>query len=224
MISMEQITDLLSKPRKTAYSDTQDQTASPSIEHYIDQGSNQVVSRVVNLNERLILCSEDLYIAIADAYRYRKELSLNHFQDKDLRKKSHFIINLALVQQLSDDKSKFMLLSQLNFAELSGSEQAVNSNKKGCTYQNIKETPTHEFVSKSFNSLSCHLMRLIQRKKKNSTQSALISEDTETKLVSCLRSTMSQSSNILLINCVDPSPQMFEHSLPSLKFCASMRD
>ena len=221
---MEQITDLLGKPKKLTFADTQDQNPIPSIEHYIDQGSNQVVSRLVNLNERLVLCSEDFYIAIADAYRYRKELSLNHFQDKDLRKKSHFIVNLTLVQQLQDNDSKFMQLSQMNFVELSGSEQAVNSNKKGTTYQNIKETPTHEFVSKSFNSLSCHLMKLIQRKKKNSTQSALISEDTETKLVSCLRSTMSQTSNILLISCVDPDQQMFEHSLPSLKFCASMRD
>lgn len=52
----------------------------------------------------------------------------------------------------------------------------------------------------------------------------MISEDTETKLVGSLRSTMSPSSNILIINCVDPSVQMFEHSLPSLKFCASVRD
>ena len=106
----------------------------------------------------------------------------------------------------------------MNFVELSGSEQAVNQNPESY----IRQIPTHEFVSKSFNSLSCHLMRLIQRKKKS--QQALITEDTETKLVGCLRSTMSPNSNILMINCVDPNTSMFHHSLPSLKFCASMRD
>jgi hypothetical protein len=111
----------------------------------------------------------------------------------------------------------------MNFVELSGSEQAVNQSKERATFQGIKEIPTHEFVSKSFNSLSCHLMKLVQRKKK-SNSSTIMSEDTETKLVACLRNTMSQNSNILMINCIDPSPQMFEHSLPSLKFCASMRD
>ena len=111
----------------------------------------------------------------------------------------------------------------MNFVELSGSEQAVNQNQEKITFKGIKDIPTHEFVSKSFNSLSCHLMRLVQKKKK-SNQSTIMTEDTETKLVSCLRNTMSQNSNILLINCIDPSPSMFEHSLPSLKFCASMRD
>jgi len=48
---------------------------SPTIEHYMDQGSGQIVSTLTGLTERLLLCSEDLYIAIADAYRYRKELS-----------------------------------------------------------------------------------------------------------------------------------------------------
>ena len=50
MISMEQITDLLGKPKKLSYPATEDKrTADPAIEHYIDQGSNQVVSRLVNL-------------------------------------------------------------------------------------------------------------------------------------------------------------------------------
>lgn len=52
----------------------------------------------------------------------------------------------------------------------------------------------------------------------------MISEDTETTLVGALRSSMTVASNILVINCVDPTVQMFEHSLPSLKFCASVRD
>ena len=57
-----------------------------------------MVSKVENLNERLLLCQEDFFIGISDAYKYRKEVSVNKLQDKDLRKKSHFIINLSLVQ------------------------------------------------------------------------------------------------------------------------------
>ena len=56
-----------------------------------------------------------------------------------MRIKSHFIINLALI----DKDSK--ILSELNFVELAGSEQAVL--KTGTTHLN-------EFVSNSFNSLS----------------------------------------------------------------------
>lgn len=80
----------------------------------------------------------------------------------------------------------------------------------------------HEFVSKSFNSLSCHLMRLLQRSKKS--DNSLISDETETKLIGCLRSTLTLSSNILIVNCVDPGAMLFEHCLPSLKFCASIRE
>jgi hypothetical protein len=93
-----------------------------------------VVSRVVNLNERLILCQEDFYIGVSDAYKYRKELSVNKFQDRDLRKKSHFIISLTLIEQASGSDQKYIQLSQINFAELSGSEQAVNTNRKGNIY------------------------------------------------------------------------------------------
>jgi len=109
-------------------------------------------------------------------------------------------------------------MSQLNFVELAGSEQAVNTNQN--LYHNIKSTPIHEFVSKSFNSLSCHLMRLVIRKNKNNSS---VMED-ETKLISCLRSTMGLDSQILVITCVDPNPVSIEHSLPALKFCASLRE
>lgn len=61
------------------------------------------------MNERLILCPEDFYIALADAFRTRKELSLSEFRDKDIRKKSHFIIGFTLMQQQQNTASqKFM--------------------------------------------------------------------------------------------------------------------
>lgn len=35
---------------------------------------------------------------------------------------------------------------------------------------------------------------------------------------------MTLSSNVLVVNCVDPGQHLFEHCLPSLKFCASIRE
>lgn len=55
------------------------------------------MSQVMDLNERLILCPEDFYIALADAFRARKDLSLSEYRDKDIRKKSHFIIAFQLM-------------------------------------------------------------------------------------------------------------------------------
>jgi hypothetical protein len=57
------------------------------------------MSQVMDLNERLILCPEDFYIALADAFRSRKEISLNEFRDKDIRKKTHFVVAFTLMQQ-----------------------------------------------------------------------------------------------------------------------------
>ena len=49
------------------------------------------------MTERLILSSQDFYTAIADAFRFRKELAINRFGDREMRKKSHFIVGLSLV-------------------------------------------------------------------------------------------------------------------------------
>jgi hypothetical protein len=51
------------------------------------------------MTERLILSSQDFYSAIADAFRFRKELAINKYGDRELRKKSHFIVGLSLVTQ-----------------------------------------------------------------------------------------------------------------------------
>ena len=44
----------------------------------------------------------------------------------DLRKKSHFVISLTLLKRTT--QKKFQEISQMNFVELSGSEQAVAGN------------------------------------------------------------------------------------------------
>ena len=73
-----------------------------SLHHYFDQDLDCIMSRINGLNDRIILSLEDFFVAVADAFRYRKELSLGpEFRDKDLRKKSHFIINVALIHQVA---------------------------------------------------------------------------------------------------------------------------
>lgn len=69
-------------------------------------------------------------------------------------------------------------------------------------------------------------MRLVQRmhKKSGENEVPLISDETETKLLGCLRNTLTNKSNILVISCVDPGQHLFEHCLPSLKFCASIKE
>ena len=60
MVFKEQIHDLLNKSNSFS---------KPQLEHFIDNDSNSVVSKLTNLNERLILCTEDFYNVMADAYR-----------------------------------------------------------------------------------------------------------------------------------------------------------
>ena len=97
IIMLDEVIDLLGNSKKMMYKD-QEGSKTPAVEHYLDQGTNTVVSRLVNLQERVVMCPQDFFSAVADAFRSRKELGLNKFQDKDLRKKSHFVINFNLVQ------------------------------------------------------------------------------------------------------------------------------
>ena len=200
LITFNHIYDLLNED----LSETQ-----PQIQHFLDQNSDQVISKLVNLNERLILAPGDYKQAIGDAYKQRKYLSQTIYRDKDLRKKSHFIVSLSLFKKVQDG---FQQLSTFNLVELTGSEQAVGSSEK-------RDGPRLEFVSKSFNSLSSHLMHLIPRKKASKQN-----PDQDSSLVQCLKATMTQDSCITLITTLDPCPEMYKHSLPALKFCASIRE
>ena len=72
MIAMDQIIDLLG--RRQSKSDQE-----PTIEHYLDESTNNVVSQLSGVTERLILSSGDFYVAISDAYRCRKDLGPSMF-------------------------------------------------------------------------------------------------------------------------------------------------
>lgn len=169
MVTHQRVVDLLPQSGHTKQATT--------LNHYYDRDLDCILSRINGLNDRIILTLEDFFVAVADAFRCRKELSLGtEYRDKDLRKKSHFVINLALIQQVAS--KQFRQLAQLNFVELSGSEQAINMGKDGSS----------EFISQSFNSLSCHLVQTVLRKRsktpvKNDSQA-------ESKLVQCLSQTL----------------------------------
>lgn len=49
-------------------------------------------------------------------------------------------------------------------------------------------------------------------------------DDGESKLINCLRNTLTSTSNAVVICCVNPGQAYFDHSLPALKFCARIRD
>lgn len=65
-------------------------------ESYIDQHSQQVVSKFVNMTERLVLSLEQYYALVQDAFKERKTISMK-LTDHDIRKRSHLIISLNLV-------------------------------------------------------------------------------------------------------------------------------
>ena len=81
-----------------------------------------------------------------------------------------------------------------------------------------QDTSVRNFVTKSFNSLSSQLLRAALKKRNPGV------DEGDSKIVNCLRNTLTTSSNILVICCVNPGPQYFEHSLPAIKFCARIRD
>ena len=49
-------------------------------------------------------------------------------------------------------------------------------------------------------------------------------EDGDIKIVNCLRNTLTTASNIVLVCCVSPSQQSYDHALPAVKFCARIRE
>jgi hypothetical protein len=94
----------------------------------------------------------------------------------------------------------------MNFVELAGSEQSVATE--------TRDTAIKQFVTKSFNSLSAELLR-----------SALGKGNQERSLlVDCLKPTLCDKSEILLITCANSSTTGYHHTLPSVKFCAKIRD
>jgi hypothetical protein len=96
------------------------------VDHYIDKNSEEVVSKLKNINEKVVFTLEDFYSALQEGFKIRRVESVS-MQEQDLRKKSHFVISLTLMKRLNN--KKLVEISHLNFVELSGSEQAVAEEK-----------------------------------------------------------------------------------------------
>jgi hypothetical protein len=111
-------------------------------------------------------------------------------QEQELRKKSHFVVGLTLMKRGSN--RKMTEISNFNFVEMSGSEQAVAEEKF------YKDSSVRQFVTKSFNSISSQLLRSALKKKPAQM------EDGDSKIVNCVRNTMTNTSNILMVCCVNP--------------------
>lgn len=65
-------------------------------ESYIDPASQQVVTKFVNMTERLVFNLENYYTMVQDAFKERKVISVK-LTDHEVRKRSHLVISLALV-------------------------------------------------------------------------------------------------------------------------------
>ena len=59
---------------------------------------NKVHSRFVGAKDRVILTIEQYYSMMQDSYKARKYLSTK-LADHDIRKRSHFVVQLSLVKQ-----------------------------------------------------------------------------------------------------------------------------
>lgn len=206
-IFIDKILDLLSSSLSTK--------SKVHIDHYIDKQSDEVVSKLKNLTEKVVFSLEDFYVILQEAFKQRRLESTN-VHDTQLRKKSHFIISFTLMKRSYN--KRLSEVSHLNFVELSGSEQAVSGDDM---YH--KDNSVRQFVTKSFNSLSTQLLRSALKKKQNTTNSSTI-DDEDSKLVNCLRNTLTSQSNIVFICCANPAPQHYEHNLPAIKFAARIRD
>ena len=89
------------------------------IDHFIDNKSQEVVAKLRNITEKVVLNLEDFYSVLQEAFKNRRIESVST-QQSDLRKKSHLVINLTLMKRT--EMKKLIEISTMNFVELSGSE------------------------------------------------------------------------------------------------------
>ena len=178
------------------------------VECFVDQKSQEIGSKVIGLHERLITTNDQFHQMMSEAFKERRTYS-SRLTDHDIRKRSHLVVQFALVRRLPIG---FQELSILNFVELAGSEQSVTS-----TEAFMRDTTVRTFVTKSFNSLSTQLIKVATSKKNQFVEG-------ENPIINCLRQTLTQSSKILLITCSSPTAQQFQHTLPAVKFCSRIRE
>ena len=93
----------------------------------------------------MVFTLEDFYSVLQEGFKNRRIEGIT-LQEQELRKKSHFVINLTLVKRTQ--AKKMVEISSLNFVELSGSEQAVAEERF------YKDASVRTFVTRSFNGLS----------------------------------------------------------------------
>ena len=118
-----------------------------TVDHFMDKQSQEVVCKLKNLTEKIVLNIEEFYSVLQEAFKNRRIESVSTHQS-DLRKKSHFVISLTLLKRTT--QKKFQEISQMNFVELSGSEQAVAGNDS----EMLANQSLKQFVTKSFNGIS----------------------------------------------------------------------
>ena len=69
----------------------------------MDKQSQEVVCKLKNLTEKIVLNIEEFYSVLQEAFKNRRIESVSTHQS-DLRKKSHFIISLTLLKRTTQKK------------------------------------------------------------------------------------------------------------------------
>ena len=132
----------------------------------------------------------------------------------NLSLKSSFIIQLNIVGSKKGGK-KVKHMGVINFVELAGSEQAAPPGRqelaKGVGLEKMRKE-----ISRGFNAVSSCLLQT------GLGQPMFLKED-DALIKRCLVGTLGGDNKVLLICNVDPSPDAFKDSLPSLNFCARIR-
>ena len=103
-------------------------------------------------------------------------------------------------------EGKYSQVSTLNIVKLCGSELA------------FEESHLKQHVVQGFNALSNNLLKVGLGGKVQMKGNA------DSVLTSCLKSSFKKSARAVLICCVSPLPEHFNHSLAALKFCSKIRD
>ena len=199
-IYLDSVHDLLSREIKQI-----------KIEQYYDD--HLINTNLVNLTQKDIKSKKDYDICIQEAVKHRKNLS-QVLKVNELKRKSHLVISILIEkrEKTSDGISRINNenlnenYAQIDFVELASSNYGLvgdidenDASMNGILYQN---------TSKVFNSISNNIV----------CSSNNMTPKNESKVTLCLKRTLRNNSNIVLINCMVPWEYPLNNSYKALKF------
>jgi hypothetical protein len=167
-----------------------------------------VSSKIYDLTEKEIKSKRDFETCLREAVSYRKVLA-QFLKVNEIKKKSHFVISLILERRervnegyKSMDKG-LDRYAQIDFVEMASSEMGLQNTFRESSEDDI----LFKNISKTFNSIC------------NNIVCASVGQQPkyDSKLSLALKNTINQESQIIFLNCVNPSENPPVRSYKSLK-------